>query len=376
MRVTRAQLAFAFALAALVHIAAAAALFWVPPPSGARAVGLGGVAVSLGPSGGAPGNAAMPVPRGPEVPAAELAYAQEVQTVDVPAERLLQERPPETTRGVEPDVVVPVETTHEAANAWPNPLLEEVQVESLPPVKPEVAHAVDTPEQQTVAAVRAPVEQLAQEVRTETPELIEPDAAVPIEAAIAPPPPVKTMPPEAAAQAKPAPRAPRPHRKRQVRAPKRIEARPTPAPAPAKVAPAAGPSRKSTASASPSTAGTLGKAGSKKSTASGSTSASSGGGSPGASADYLSYLLAWLQKHKEYPREAQRRRLEGTALLYFEMDRQGRVQTSQLQRSSGHASLDAEVQALLRRAEPLPVPPAEIQGERIKLIVPVQFFLR
>ena len=129
--------------------------------------------------------------------------------------------------------------------------------------------------------------------------------------------------------------------------------------------------------AAPSVAGAAGKAGTLDSTEAGSsTSANSAGGTPGASADYMSYLLAWLQKHKEYPTEARRRRQEGTALLYFEMDRDGRVRTFRLQRSSGHAALDDEVLALIERAQPLPAPPPEVKGEMVKLIVPVQFFLR
>ncbi|MDX5334250.1 MAG: hypothetical protein LPK58_09395, partial [Gammaproteobacteria bacterium] len=42
---------------------------------------------------------------------------------------------------------------------------------------------------------------------------------------------------------------------------------------------------------------------------------SAGGGMPGAEADYLATLRAWLERHRQYPRQARLRRLEGTALL-------------------------------------------------------------
>src|SRR5690606_34013200 len=103
---------------------------------------------------------------------------------------------------------------------------------------------------------------------------------------------------------------------------------------------------------------------------------SSGGGLPGARADYLSLLQAWLEKHKEYPRRAQARRQEGTVLLQFVMDRQGQVLEFRIARSSGHGLLDKEVEEMIRRAEPLPPMPQEMQQARLELVVPVQFLLR
>jgi protein TonB len=97
---------------------------------------------------------------------------------------------------------------------------------------------------------------------------------------------------------------------------------------------------------------------------------------PGADADYLASLLAWLERHKEYPREAQRRRQEGTAILAFELDRQGRVLSYRVKTSSGFAELDREVEAMIRRAEPLPPMPADMVRARLELQVPVQFRLR
>lgn len=87
-------------------------------------------------------------------------------------------------------------------------------------------------------------------------------------------------------------------------------------------------------------------------------------------------LLAHLEKHKRYPRTAQLRRQQGTVTVVFTLDRQGRVLAQRLHKSSGHDSLDAETLALLNRAQPLPPPPVEIAGDRIELMVPVQFYLR
>ncbi|HAM46547.1 MAG TPA: hypothetical protein DCO73_02305 [Alphaproteobacteria bacterium] len=102
----------------------------------------------------------------------------------------------------------------------------------------------------------------------------------------------------------------------------------------------------------------------------------SGGGDPGVKADYMAVLRAWLETHKKYPRRAQMRRQEGTALLFFIVDENGKVIEFKLRQSSGYAALDHEVTEMLKRAEPLPRIPPEMQKAQLSLLVPVQFYLR
>ncbi|MBL8690581.1 MAG: energy transducer TonB [Rhodospirillaceae bacterium] len=99
-------------------------------------------------------------------------------------------------------------------------------------------------------------------------------------------------------------------------------------------------------------------------------------GRPGADTEYFSVILAWLEKHKEYPRQAQMRRQQGTAVLHFELDRSGRVLSYRIKSSSGFPELDREVEAMLKRAEPLPPIPADLAQAKLELQVPVQFRLR
>jgi protein TonB len=84
-------------------------------------------------------------------------------------------------------------------------------------------------------------------------------------------------------------------------------------------------------------------------------------------------LLAHLDKHKRYPRDAQFRRQQGVPYIRFVMDREGRVLSSVLERSSGFVSLDREAVDLPRRAQPLPKPPDDVEGATIELVVPVEF---
>jgi periplasmic protein TonB len=87
-------------------------------------------------------------------------------------------------------------------------------------------------------------------------------------------------------------------------------------------------------------------------------------------------LVAWLEKYKRYPRAAQEQREQGVVYLRFAIDRQGRVLSSQINKSSGFELLDDEVLALVQRAQPVPSPPPEVTGDRIELLVPVAFSLR
>ena len=103
---------------------------------------------------------------------------------------------------------------------------------------------------------------------------------------------------------------------------------------------------------------------------------SAGGGTPGAVTDYYALLQAWLEQHRRYPSRARSLRQEGTAFLFFVIDRQGQLLESHLERSSGHALLDEEVLAMVARAAPLPPPPDELVRASIALVVPVAFTLK
>lgn len=96
---------------------------------------------------------------------------------------------------------------------------------------------------------------------------------------------------------------------------------------------------------------------------------------PHAVSSWQSRLLAHLERHKRFPSQAQARRLRGTVLVAFSLDRSGRVLTQAVNTSSGHASLDAAALDMLVRAQPLPPPPPEIHGAVLQLTVPVRFFL-
>jgi periplasmic protein TonB len=91
---------------------------------------------------------------------------------------------------------------------------------------------------------------------------------------------------------------------------------------------------------------------------------------------WKSQMLALLERNKRYPESAQSRHQQGTAQVFFSLDRQGRVVASRIVRSSGTDVLDDEALALLHRAQPFPPPPPELPGPRIDLTVPIRFNLK
>ncbi len=99
-------------------------------------------------------------------------------------------------------------------------------------------------------------------------------------------------------------------------------------------------------------------------------------GRQGVKADYALTLRSWLERHKRYPGRARRHRLEGTAFLYFVMDRKGNVVDYQLRKSSGHRLLDEEVEKMIRRAQPLPRFPESLGENHLAFVVPIEFSLR
>jgi len=403
IRISARQWAMALSAALLVHAAVAAVIVvWQPPKSGAKAAGMGGIAVSLGPVGGAPGGEARPIEA-----------VAEAETVE-PTEIVRTESPPEEAAvvplsTVSPERVPPVET--EAAKPRDIPV-EAVLVEEVAPVVPADTAPVENTRE---VAARRPIDEMSLvPLKPDTPQPIEPVEMRTVELAETPAgvagveeaPAVEVM-EMMAVERQPsiqAKRAEQPVRRTEVRPPDEIGARAMFAPLPPKpkpeppessrrdakpeTAPEAvrGPAQRvaqpsespedRTAAAASSLSGVGGKSGTLLSPNAGSGDNTPGGGTPGAVADYYGRLQAWLEKHKRYPRRAKLRNEQGVALLRFVVTRAGEVTDFSIEESSGYSLLDEEVREMLRRAQPLPKMPSEMHERRVELLVPVQFFLR
>jgi periplasmic protein TonB len=91
---------------------------------------------------------------------------------------------------------------------------------------------------------------------------------------------------------------------------------------------------------------------------------------------WQSLLLKHLQQYKNYPGAARARNQQGVVVLDFVMDRDGHVLSQRIVASSGSTELDAEVLALIQRAQPLPAFPASMSEDQLHLTVPIRFSLR
>lgn len=368
MRIRSRHMGLAIGAALAIHVAAAIAMVLEPEERGAASTGVGGIQVSLGPAGGAPGSTADVVsdieqaePVDPA--AAPTAEPDPVQAEKAEVEEILPETPPATA--ADRPVAAPVETAVEAAE-----IVEKVD-EVIAIARPE---AVEIP----------PVER-PEPAEIEVAE-VEPVKAEPVQVeSVEPPEPVKVEPqPEPVTVARAEPMAdpvetpPLPVTRPRPPVPQKTEVEREPAPVPEQTAAVAveAPPAETAQPAPPQTSGAAGRSGVGQSQQSGSAEASSGGGRPGVSVDYVSILQAWLEEHKEYPRRARSRRQEGVVWLYFVMDRQGHVLEHRIDRSSGYTLLDREVEEMIRRAQPLPALPADMAQARLELVVPVQFQLR
>ena len=82
-------------------------------------------------------------------------------------------------------------------------------------------------------------------------------------------------------------------------------------------------------------------------------------------------LVAHLDKNKRYPGVAARRAAE--ILVSFTLDRTGKVVATNVLKSSGDAAFDEAALAMVRRASPVPAPPALVADDGLTFTVPVLF---
>lgn len=343
----------AIVVAALLHAGVLAAVLWQDPDTGARAPGAGGIEISLGPAGAAPGSVnAAPPPEATAEPARDVVASAPVDTVDgAPA----RSAAPVRTRSVDP--VAPraaVADSVEAATVFdPVP-------EAAPPSEDLATTRVEPPRETTPRRLPAP-------------DLAKPDVVPdttetePVEASAAPSPqpvPVLAKDPEDEVADDTPPES-------VVETPRDV-----PPPDSLASAPASDTPPDTAVADTPSIAGAGGRSGTRASGDTGDHQASTGGGQPGEMVDYMTLLKTWLERHKEYPRIARRRRQEGTAVLYFVVGRDGSVINYALRESSGYDVLDREVRNMIERAQPLPAMPDTLQQASLELVLPVQFQLR
>jgi len=175
-----------------------------------------------------------------------------------------------------------------------------------------------------------------------------------------------------------------PQEKPEVVAPPEQKAQPTPAPEPAKIVPddakpapvkpkVVRPEAKKPNDAAPAPRTTAPPRVERQAPA---ASANSAGASASALASYNQRVRAHLMRFHEYPPAAKAAGQRGVARLSFTLGRGGQAIASRLAGSSGHAALDAQAMSMVRRAQPFPPIPPEINQSSIAFTIPVEYAVR
>jgi protein TonB len=88
------------------------------------------------------------------------------------------------------------------------------------------------------------------------------------------------------------------------------------------------------------------------------------------------HISLQLERNKSYPPAARDHGQKGVVELAFSIDREGRVLSSRIVKSSGYPALDQESLATVQRAQPFPLPPADFGGDKFDFTVPMRFNIR
>lgn len=97
--------------------------------------------------------------------------------------------------------------------------------------------------------------------------------------------------------------------------------------------------------------------------------------SQAAMSDYKGIVSAHIARFKQYPSGAKSAGEQGTAIVTFTVTRGGGASGIRITKSSGHPSLDAEAMGVIRRAQPLPAPPADVPATSLVFVMPYRFTL-
>ena len=82
-------------------------------------------------------------------------------------------------------------------------------------------------------------------------------------------------------------------------------------------------------------------------------------------------LIAHLDKHKRYPSDRSEKSAE--ILVSFALDRLGHVLSANIVKGSGDAAFDQAALAMVRKSDPVPMPPPLVADEGLNFTLPVIF---
>jgi periplasmic protein TonB len=89
---------------------------------------------------------------------------------------------------------------------------------------------------------------------------------------------------------------------------------------------------------------------------------------------YLGQIRKQVLRNIEYPRRASKENIEGLVMLRVSLDRSGNVTSNEVAQTA-HDLLDAAAKNAVKKAEPFPKPPEQLEGNQFQILIPVVFKL-
>ncbi len=99
-------------------------------------------------------------------------------------------------------------------------------------------------------------------------------------------------------------------------------------------------------------------------------------GTGAARASYAALLKSWIARQKFYPARARALGIEGVSHVRFRLNESGRLAEVRLEKSAGSPLLDRAAMTMIRRAQPMPVPPPALHNGALEFTLPIAFSLQ
>ncbi len=93
-------------------------------------------------------------------------------------------------------------------------------------------------------------------------------------------------------------------------------------------------------------------------------------------ASWQKSVVSLVAKKQVYPREAMSKEIEGRARVKVTIDRSGAITGYEAVEKTGNAILDAEIEKLKDRINPLPTPPASLSDANLTFVLPLSWVLQ
>jgi periplasmic protein TonB len=87
--------------------------------------------------------------------------------------------------------------------------------------------------------------------------------------------------------------------------------------------------------------------------------------------DWVRNVATHLKKHHQVRPDSQSR--EGEVLVFFTLDRSGKITSTKIAKSSGITDLDTAALRGVENAQPFPAPPAEVDDSQLSFTLPIAF---